>query len=328
MAMPVPVTDNQEQTVQRVTVAIQQFLDKGGKLTEMARKIGYSHSALSQFMRGKYPSYQLAIAAETVLIRMGVLEPVKPEQVVLAHSDFIPTADALEVLGLCQQVWEEREIGVIVGPAGTGKTTALKEYCRLNPTTTAYFRADVSLSTAELLVELGRALGVDFTTGISLRSMMRSLVNRLTVVPRLIIVDEADLLLSGSGGVRKMELLRTLFDEAGNCALLLAGMPKLKVFLTRGPSLKDNLAQFYSRVAYMRLLSGLCEEDFDLICQRVKVTDAGRRELLLRATHKETGGLRRLMKVLAKADKLRALECAEAITQQHVREADGLGLNY
>jgi hypothetical protein len=295
--------------------------DRGATLMGIAREIGVSHTLISKFLgRGE--------ASENLLEKLGDLkkrwekaavEAPQEQQVYRRTVDFIMTENARQVLALCELCYSEREIGVIVGPAGTGKTTALRKYCESNPDA-AFVRGDVSMTAKELLLEVADRLGVESGYG-SQRSIVRKIVTHLKNRPALLIVDEADLLVSCT--VRKIELLRSIYDEA-KVGLVLCGMPRLAVYLMRGPSMRENLAQFYSRVAYVAKLQGLTRREAEEILKEYDMTDAARKYLVSQALDMSQGAIRRFVKLLS-----RALDLAEGkkITREIVEDAGRLLLN-
>jgi DNA transposition AAA+ family ATPase len=124
-----------------------------------------------------------------------------------------------------------------------------------------YVVMNKAITALELLENIITAMG-ESSPGGSLNMRMSAIQKSLQRRYRMIIVDEADLL-----QVRHLEILRAIYD-AGNCSMVLIGLPRLRVLLTRGQSLKDNLAQLYSRVGFMRDITPPSREDIDLIAQK------------------------------------------------------------
>lgn len=299
---------------------LREVVEQGAQVTRLAKMIGKSHSALSRFMNDPtYGSAGLAAEIERLLIQLKSAEMPIPE---IAEDGWVKTADALTVLGICHLAREERRLAVVVGPAGAGKTTGLQRYKQLHPDVTVYIRANPLQSLAGLAIKIGDQIGLSLRNGMSLDSMLDAIVQELRHRPRVILVDEADYLTSGS--LRRMEILRTVLDESG-CGMVLAGMPRLLEILTRGPSLKENLAQFYSRVTYLRELQGLTEDEVRAFCQArgAALTEAALRELVRRANDRHFGGARRVVNILTRAAKLAK---GGTIDINDVRDADELEL--
>lgn len=316
-------TNNPDKKNMEIYNALRDLIQNQGlQVTALAREFGVSHSSVSQYVnKPDYQSNAVEEAASVFLEKWASKSNSENNTEFKKDLSFILTNDAMAVMGLLDRCAADRELGVIIGHAGTGKTTPILEYCKRNREA-VYLRADVSMSAKEVLIELGEKLGEILTYG-SLRSMQRKIVKRLRERPRVVIVDEADMLISYT--VKKLEVLRTIFDEA-KVGLVLSGMPRLKGFLLKGPSLKDNLAQFYSRVGYMHELEGLTREEVSEILNGFNVTEAAKEELMLRATNRAFGGFRRFSKALKRSIAL-ADQRGGQITRDIIREADGLLLD-
>ncbi|MDI6711488.1 MAG: AAA family ATPase [Bacillota bacterium] len=300
------------------------FENQGVKQQDIARAVGYSHTAVSLFVRRGRGSARLRAELERHMLQMqaegseSAPTEDKPTGYRTDVPDFLATEDARQVLGLCDLCATEKEIGVVAGSPGSGKTTAIKEYCRRDPEA-VYITAEPTITAKELLVEIGRALAVDINY-CTMHEMLRKIVAHLRETPRLIIVDEADTLVTYT--VKKLEILRAIHDQA-KVGIVLVGMPRLIALLLRGPSLKENLAQLYSRVGYVVQTKGFTADEARALLDQYNVTEGARQELLKRADQRQ-GGMRRFIKVLR-----RCLDLVGdgQITKDVVLEADGLLLS-
>ncbi|NPV70313.1 MAG: AAA family ATPase [Firmicutes bacterium] len=303
-----------------------QVENHGIQVSEVARKLGYSRPAISQFLHGRKDSEQIGVAVLALRDRIMATpkEETPPVQERLLRSmktsvDWVWTEDARRVIGVCEACQAEKAIGVVIGHSGAGKTSALKQFCDTHQDI-IYISADVTMTAKSLVEEIAAAVGVEQSG--SLRPMLRRIVARLQQDPKMIIIDEADILVSYT--VRKMEILRALHDQA-HIAIVLVGMPRLKALLVKGPSLKENLAQLYSRVGYIRELRGLSRDEAATILADYPLTDGARDLLVTVATNHAQGGMRRLTTLLS-----RSLAVAQAkggyVTRDMVEAADGLTL--
>lgn len=311
------------------------FLDlvegQGKRITDLAKNVGYSHTMLSRFIKDGYCSSQFLEAAakfrESYQEQANATEVAAGVEAITRQGlewrgewDYIPTNDAVAVLGFIDEVWRLHEMSAILGHPGTGKTRGAREYCKINPKT-VYVRADVTMSSKELLLDIGTALGENVSYG-SLRSIMRRIISKLREDPRILIIDEADLLAVGNT-VKKLEILRTIYDETrdfGN-ALLLVGMPRLEAFLKKGPSLKENLSQFDSRMGFVLRMAGLKREEIEAVLDRVKCTPGARQMLVNMIMKTSKGGIRQLTKILGRCMDLATENGDGTITEEIVREA-------
>lgn len=301
--------------------------NRGVTVTTIAREMGVSHSLISQFLSGTKKSNNLIAKLQQFRTRVEqaagneAQERAAEDTTILPHPAFpaglFMTEDLRQVLGLCAMCQEDGEIGVVIGPAGSGKTTALQEFCRREQRT-AYIKADVTMSPKELLFEIGQKLGVSLSG--SRRAMARQIVNQLRLDPVLIIVDEADVLVSRDS-VLKLDVLRGIWDEA-HSGLVLAGPPVLAKYLVKGPGGQSNLAQFYSRVRRAYYMKGVTRDEAMQILSGYRMTEEARNYLVAAAVSKAHGGLRRFTRLLQNA--LDLCEPGETITTEIVREADGM----
>lgn len=308
---------------------LKEQIQRGVAVSTIARETGYSHSAISQFLsRGKASKNlinKLKIFKEKVdsataaggIPAKHEWEGTAVENGIPSAEDLIETEDLQAVKGLCALCQADGEIGVITGPPGSGKTKALEEFCSLEPFT-AYIRADVTMSGRELVKELGDKLGVVMEG--SQRNKVKQIIRRLKDSPVLVIVDEADLLVSRDS-VKKLEILRTIWDEA-QCGMILAGLPRLASFLVKGPGGNENLSQFYSRVRRAYAMKGVSRSEILQALTGYDMADSARNYLATAATSKAQGGLRRFKRLLQNS--LELIEPGETITLEIVKEADNM----
>jgi hypothetical protein len=174
------------------------------------------------------------------------------------------------------------------------------------------------MSSKELLQEIGSGLGI--TLEGSRRNMIKQIIRRLKDDAALVIIDEADLLVS-KDSVKKLEVLRSIWDGAKS-GLVLAGPPRLATFLVKGPGGRENLAQFYSRVRRAYTMKGVSREEVMRFLDGISVDKEATNYLMKAAIAKTNGGLRRFKRLLQNA--LDLIEPGEIITLAVVKEADSL----
>jgi DNA transposition AAA+ family ATPase len=229
---------------------VKTFLEENGKSASMAAKgIGYSASALSQWLSFSYKGdvKKFEAAVENWLARQ-----IERQQRTVIESDFVHTSIAKKVFEYAEYCLLENEIGVVYGPAGLGKTFSVKEFHRLNPST-ILIEADLGYTAKVLFQEMHKIVGLDGHG--SIHSLFEDVVSRLKGTDRMIIVDEAEHL-----PYRALELLRRVYDKAG-VGILLIGMPTL-IGNLRGK--RGEYAQLYSRVGVKCALQVLDPSDTEL----------------------------------------------------------------
>jgi len=218
----------------------------------VSKSLGIARSRLNMWINANYPG-------DTVKIENAVRAFIEREKLREAkHTiDFLQTSIARVVFEVAETCHIEGEIGVCYGLAGLGKTSAVKEYARLNPDV-ILIEADLGYTARVLFSEIHKKLGFEGTG--TTHSMIVEIIDRLKDSGRLIIVDEAEHL-----PYKSLELLRRLHDKA-DIGILLTGMPRLIENL-RGK--KRQYAQLYSRVGMAKKLDKLSLEDTKLIINNV-----------------------------------------------------------
>ncbi|MGF9798642.1 AAA family ATPase [Brevibacillus agri] len=306
---------------------LDELIRRGIKVTDLAASLEFSHSTVSRYIRTDYMSEALQEKARAFLIENGYLQD---EQAATTEaqeiSEFYLTRIAAEVIGVCEQCFEHRDIGVIVGESGIGKTTALKKYVESNPQA-VYIRANANMTQKALLKKIGTAIGLQFDY-MDINAMVEVLIEKLADTHYIFLIDEAEYLINvnSPSPMRKLEMLRTLYDETETFGLVLCGMTRFKGFLMRGTSMKENLAQFWNRVFRGREFGGTSREDVEPIMGDLHMPEDGRQEIVARSLA-NGGNMRRFMKLLESCMTLTKKKGA-SITRDVVRQADTLLLRW
>lgn len=127
--------------------------------------------------------------------------------------------------------------GLMWGATGAGKTTACAWFASDNRA--IYQRASATWTPASMLSHLLRLLGEE-ERGSTAR-MLDRLIERLKGSGKLLLIDEADYLLAGSG--RIVETLRDLHDES-KVPVMLVGMENVQSAMRRHPQLYGRVSQW------------------------------------------------------------------------------------
>lgn len=220
--------------------------ERGLSLSALARSVGLSPAALSQWLNGKYAGNVTRIeeAVKSFLDRQ--YEKVKAPK---REIEFVMTSVAKKVFEVARICHLDGEIGVVYGDAGLGKTVSVKEYAKRN-LDVILIEADLGYTAKVLFEELHKKLGYDGRG--TIHAMFEDVVAKLRDSERLIIIDEAEHL-----PYRALELLRRVHDKSG-IGILLVGMPRLIANL-RGK--RGEYAQLYSRVGIAGRLETLKPAD-------------------------------------------------------------------
>ncbi|MED1851863.1 AAA family ATPase [Brevibacillus borstelensis] len=273
-------------------------------VNEMANTMGLSRSTLSRFINEPdYTSRDIEQRVKSFLNQE--FHKVNPAASIghykssISEMGFVPTQNAIQASAVLSGCMEYRDLGVIIGPAGSGKTRSVQEFMKKHPHSVIRIEGDDMMSTRDLIEEIGNELGIgeEVRYGTT-RDRVRKIVRRLSQDPVMIVVDEADRLVNYS--VKKLEMLRTIHDQA-KVAIVLVGLPKLGTFLQRGPSMRENLSQLYSRVGFIVNLGGLRREEVMEMLAGYNIENNARDELIRIALDKERGGCRALVKALRRS---------------------------
>ncbi len=208
---------------------------------EVAKALGFGPSALNMYLKGTYKSPEKIRNA-----LKGYFKTRGQQEGAIELPELAATTIYEEVTAVVEYAHRQRDIGVLYGPAGIGKTTALRAYQEITPQT-LYITANQTLSGSRaILEEILQQLGKPEAG--SARRMMQTIVNTLKDSGRLLIIDEAQHL-----SLRALETVRAIYDECG-IAVILAGNESVYGNMT-GKSAAP-FAQLYSRVGIQRSLSG------------------------------------------------------------------------
>jgi|Deesub1362A_J573_1020465.scaffolds.fasta_scaffold00533_10 hypothetical protein len=253
-------------------------------VSQMARQLGVSRQMLHLYLSGK--------TVKSNVVEKRARDFFDKKEGDIPKWQIVKTDQFKAIMGLCELAYQDGDIAVVIGEAGLGKTIALTEYARRNPYKSLYIKCDVTFTARELLIEIGEKLGIAVSG--TVRNMMREIERVLRTSRRVLLVDEADLLT-----IKQIEILRAIHDST-QCGLVLAGLPRLKLLLLKGPQMKDNLAQLYSRVGMLFRCKMPEEREIKFILDSLRIKYNGNfiKELL---PHIRERGLRGMAKVVSKA---------------------------
>lgn len=211
-----------------------QLLERSGYTKKkVATKTGLSTAVISQYLKGNYNGSIANVEGLLADFISREEERAKRREV---KESFVSTQLAGLMLGLIGNTHMDGDIGVIHGPAGMGKSMALKQYVATNKGA-ILIEADPGYTAKVLLQELCGRLGVKKNANI--HELSEECIQALTGTGWVVLVDEAELL-----PYRALEVLRRIHDRSG-VAIVLAGMPRLLINLKGS---RGEYAQLYSRV--------------------------------------------------------------------------------
>ena len=200
-------------------------------------------------------------------------------------------------------------ISLIIGAAGSGKTTALKHYAD-DTNGVIYVQADVTKGSPRAALNLiVKAMGIK-TRGTT-SDILDNLIDELTDTNRLIIIDEAQHLTE-----RSFDTLRALNDRAG-VGLVYAGTPDI---LNRMYGRHEaDFDQVYSRIGYIcKLNNRYTLEDIESIFKDYKLNKTIVKHLYNVSSRK--GGLRIAINLFRLANDI-AVTSGEPLDIKHLEYA-------
>ena len=227
---------------------------------------------------------------------------------------FYESRDALKVLGVCQSCQEYIGLGIVVAPSGYGKTYSLRQYAKLPRV--AYIECDDTMSSRDLVEAIEKSLGIPSGYGTIWRRVngIRDFFN--TNKGYLLIIDEADKLVS-KYTQKKMEILRAIFDQS-DVGLVIAGEPKLEA------QIKTYLARMANRVDFYVSLKGLDPSEVEGYLEGFEVDPDAMVELKARACNMQTGCFRLLDRTLSNVTRILEERGERVVTVKIIEQASSL----
>lgn len=276
--------------------------ERGCTQAAVAKAIGYSGAALSQWISGKYNGDVKAL--ETAL--EGWLQrDLEREKTRKLKLPFVMTSIAAKIFEAARMCHLDGEIGVAYGGAGIGKTVAVKEYAERN-SDVILVEADLSYTVRDVFVELHKACGFDGQGTIN--KMKDDVIARLKDSGRLLIIDEAEHL-----PVRALDLVRRIYDKAG-IGILFVGLHR---FMENLRIKQADFAYLYTRVGFKVVLNNLKGADVETIVREAIPGSNG----VWRSFNEESHGNGRILtKLLSRSIRLAAVN-GVSVTPELVREA-------
>lgn len=290
---------------------------KGKSIALLAREINYSRTTVSRYLGGKYDSDTTDIEtrlAEYLAKHTGESVSFPSTSKSAKRPKFFESRDAKAVLGVCQSCQEYIGLGIVVGQSGYGKTYTLQEYAKLPRV--AYIECDDTMSSRDLVEAIEKALGIPSGYGTIWRRVngIRDYCN--TNKGYLIIIDEADKLVS-KYTQKKMEILRAIFDQS-DVGIVIAGEPKLEA------QIKSYIARMANRVDFYASLRGLAASEVENYLEGYEVEPDAFTELKARACNRQTGCFRLLDRTLANVFRILSETGGDTITLKIIEQASSM----
>jgi DNA transposition AAA+ family ATPase len=213
----------------------------------------------------------------------------------------VPTAETATMEQVRRAVTiaqDEADIAVIIGEAGTGKTTALRQYAKESHSA-LLVEVDPSFSKVTLINAIAHALGVEDKGGMN--AVVERVVEALKGRDAVLIIDEADYLSDSS-----LELVRRIINDKARTGVVLAGLPRLEYKIR---NLRNDHEQLASRIGVFMKLGRLKKADAEKIISGVWSDLSG--ETLDALIKTANGSARTLVKLMGRVHQTMGINRAE-----------------
>lgn len=274
--------------------------------SRIAKELGVSKATISLFLSGTYSGNNQELARNVEqLLKMGAARSATAQ----APEICLKVGNTLEIEQKARIAHVQGNIVLVYGPAGCGKSTALKHYAATNHGT-VYVEADATVNTVRSILKL--ILGAMGEEGRgSTADLMQRILAKLEGTSRLLILDEAQHL-----SERSFDAIRAINDKA-HIGIVYAGNPSiLKRMYGRQA---EEFDQIYSRTIYKCCLNNnFTREDIAAMYTDFDLSRECLDYLLRVSRHK--GGLRIMVNQCRIAQNI-ALAMGEDFSVSHLDEA-------
>lgn len=269
---------------------------------QLAKKLDISDTVLSLYLANSYTGDNKKVTEKVKqYLHIGAVRKTLTPNPNYCESLF----NTQRITECLQMAHASSEILLLYGPAGCGKTTALKHYAEHNNGVT-YIEADATTGTPRaILLTLLESIGGSTT------QVMKSILNTLKGTNRLIIIDEAQHLTE-----RSFDTIRAINDKIG-IGLVYSGNPSiLKQMYGRR---EQEFDQLYSRIGlHCELTNKYSLDDIRNIFSGLDVSEECIKYLKKVAQNK--GGLRLMIKQYKNAANI-AAALGQSLTVDYLEEA-------
>ncbi len=212
-----------------------------------AMDMGYTGAVLSSYRSGKY-------LGDVEKLEDAILSWIARNEKALSRKRVpVVETDALKIMtNAIDTAHTDRDIALIVGDAGAGKSKAAQYYEQHNPTTTIYLNIVSGTNRRTLINDIARHLSLD-TVRVPQQTLIHEISDTLAGRDMVVILDEADYLKNDA-----LEFTRRLVYDLGQSGLVLIGLPRLKGIIQ---NLKNDHRQLESRIGIYLPMEGLTQKD-------------------------------------------------------------------
>ncbi len=235
---------------------LESTLEKYGiSKAKASRDMGYSAAVISAYMSGNY-------GGDVEKLEEGITQWIARQE--QAHSRkrvaVVETSALKTILNAIELAHTEKDIALIVAPAGSGKTKATELYVSRNEKTVIYIPVIAGMGRMALVREIAKQLSLD-VNHVQLNVLVQNVADALSDRNSVVILDEADYLKSDA-----LEFVRRIVYDLGRSGLVLIGLPQLQAMIQ---NLKNDHRQLESRIGILHRFDGLTKQDAVMIARSV-----------------------------------------------------------
>ena len=259
---------------------------RGWTKTEAARRMGVSVTVVSRWLQGAVNARAAALARRLLDTERDTADASMPG--LSRHADLAVTE---QIAGVAAHAQANRDLVVVYGAAGSGKSWALERYCEEHAGAWLAAMSPSVTTPAGVLRRIAKALEGSAPAK-TCEELERAIIDRLSAGMTLLVVDEAHHLSQAL-----LDVVRCVYDAAG-CGLTLCGNEPLWARLAAG----ERAAQLVSRVGIRHRLGRPANADVVALAETLMgrpVGGAARKAALGIGTG--VGALRSVQKLVAQA---------------------------
>lgn len=288
--------------------------ETGQSQAEIARAIGASGTMVSQFLNDRYPGFGINVAKRmSAFLALQARRLAAPPDAV-----WVETAQARRVLTVLAQCHELKDLGMVFGAAGLGKTRAAEQYKASNPDVILIRVTESIRQRRPFLRHMARLEGVKAPSSGAMDDLFEGVLARLRGSGRLLIIDEAQKL-----DFRTLELVRDLRDLA-RIGVVLMGNEMIWQMLHTGRT-AGQYEQQASRVGIRVCLQrGPAKKDVETLARQY--IDGADSEAIayLHAKSQGVGGYRAVINHCRMAYRIAAADGGRTVTREDLEGASEL----
>lgn len=274
------------QTVTDLKGKVQVLMSNGMTQANIAEKTGISPASLSKWLNGKSTGNDDSIVF--ALTEWIAEKEANCEEAIGSAATWIETPTATSIFTVIRYTDEHRNIGLVYGGAGLGKTVTAKEYASEQSNVWIATMTPASANISACLRRIANAVGLDWLSHRN-SEVEQDLIAHLNETNGLLIVDEAQHL-----RIPALETIRSLHDASG-VAVVLMGNSEINKGLV-GPH-NDKFAQLTSRIGHKLNLAHPKDKDVSVLSKAWGVSDRPAVKEL-QSIGRGPGGLRAVSQVL------------------------------